>query len=422
MKRAINFLIENSLFLIIGAVGGLLWANVNIESYEHLLHWGHFKNEWLGMLVPDPENPGDFKRFFPNGPFIKVFDLHYFVNDILMALFFAIAGKEVFEATLPGGPLSNPRNAATPLIATLGGMAGPALLYVGGAMYLGKMAILSNGWAVPTATDIAFSYMVARIVFGAGHPAIPFLLLIAIADDALGLIILALFYPQGPVEIVWMVLPVIAILISLFMKKQRIHSFWPYLLIPGVISWFGFAQSGLHPALGLLPIIPTLPHAAEDEGLFNWKELDKHDTLNEFEHWWKNPVELILGAFGLLNAGVVFNAVGDATWLVLAGLLIGKPLGIWICAMFAARILKFGLPEGMDGKDVWVLGCAAGIGFTVALFVAGVAFPAGDIQDAAKMGALASFMAAIVTVIFGAVMGIKKVHTPQKQAEEDSHH
>ncbi|HIN86148.1 MAG TPA: sodium:proton antiporter, partial [Myxococcales bacterium] len=163
------------------------------------------------------------------------------------------------------------------------------------------------------------------------------------------------------------------------------------------------------------------PHAAEDAGLFNWKELDKHDTLNEFEHWWKNPVELVLGAFGLLNAGVVFSAVGDATWLVLIGLLVGKPLGIWICAMFAAKTLKFGLPEGMNGKDVWVLGCAAGIGFTVALFVAGVAFPGGPIQDAAKMGALASFSAAIITFIFAAVLGIKKVHAVAEDSD-DAHH
>jgi len=393
VKGTINFLFENSLFLIFGALGGLLWANVDYEAYHHLVHLELFTNDWIGH--------------YHDGH--RVVTLHYLINDVLMALFFAIAGKEVWEATLPGGPLNDPRKAATPLVATIGGMAGPALMYVGAAAAIGRFDDLANGWAIPCATDIAFSYMVARIVFGTGHPAIPFLLLLAIADDALGLIILAVFYPQGETNYAFMLLPLVSIFIGLGMRKNKVQSFWPYLLIPGSISWFGFMQAGLHPALGLLPIIPTLPHAHVDEGLFNWRELDKTDTLNNFEHWFKNPVEIILGLFGLFNAGVVMSSVGDATWLVLLGLLVGKPLGIWVCAMFTANVLKFGLPEGMNGKDVFVLGCAAGIGFTVALFVATVAFKPGLIQDAAKMGALFSFGAAIMTIVAGKVLGIQKV-------------
>ena len=134
-----------------------------------------------------------------------------------------------------------------------------------------------------------------------------------------------------------------------------------------------------------------------------------HDTLNEFEHWWKNPVELVLGLFGLLNAGVVMESVGPATTFVLLGLFVGKPIGIWLCGVFASSVLGFGLPEGMGKRDLWVLGCAAGIGFTVALFVASVAFPPGGIQDAAKMGALASFGAAFLTIISGKVLRVQKV-------------
>lgn len=421
VKHGINFLLENSLFLIIGAVGGLVWANMDAHTYQELVHLKLFSNDFFYDHAYEKLHPG-----------AHAFTLHYLVNDILMAFFFAIAGKEVWEATFPGGPLSDPKKAATPLVATLGGMAGPALFYVAGvsilglnmvnfagspldaaaAAALGDQAInMNNGWAIPCATDIAFSYMVARIVFGAGHPAIPFLLLLAIADDAIGLVILAVFYPQGDVQPLWMFLPVAGIAVSFAFRKMKVHSFWPYLIVPGLLSWVGFAQAGLHPALGLLPIIPTLPHAHVDEGIFNWKEMDKHDSLNEFEHWWKNPVEIILGLFGLLNAGVEFGAVGDATWLVVVGLLIGKPVGIWVCAMFTARVLKFGLPEGMDGKDVLVLGLAAGIGFTVALFVATVAFPSGsEVQDAAKMGALLSFGAAILTFVAAKLLGIKKVH------------
>jgi len=393
-NRTIAFLFENSLFLIFGAFAALIWANLGKESYHHLVHMKLFDDAIVGTLQADGT---------------RVFDLHYLVNDVLMALFFAIAGKEVWEATLPGGPLSNPKKAAVPLVAAVGGMVGPALIYLWGASLIGQFDTLSNGWAVPTATDIAFSYMVARIIFGAGHPAIPFLLLLAIADDAMGLLILAVFYPQGDVQILWMLLPVLAIGIGFLFQRQGLHSFWWYLLIPGIISWVGFAKSGLHPALGLLPIIPTMPHAHADKGLFNWEELNRSDTLNHFEHWWKNPVELILMMFGLLNAGVVFSAIGAPTYLILIGLLVGKPVGIWLSAVAIAKGLKFGFPEGLDSKNLVVIGFTAGIGFTVALFVATVAFPTGDIQDAAKMGALGSFAAALLTWLVAKLLGVQKM-------------
>ena len=157
-----------------------------------------------------------------------------------------------------------------------------------------------------------------------------------------------------------------------------------------------------------------MPHAHVDAGLFNWDKLEKTDTLSHFEHWMKNPVELVLGAFGLLNAGVLLSSSGSATWAILGGLIIGKPLGIFLFGMIAARGLKFGLPEGMKPRDLFVLGFAAAIGFTVALFIATVAFPKGAVQDAAKMGALGSFAAFAITIIAGKVMGVRKVHgTPE---------
>jgi NhaA family Na+:H+ antiporter len=326
-----------------------------------------------------------------------------------MALFFGIAGKEVWEALLPGGPLSNPKKAATPLIATVGGIVVPAGVYLLGAAMVGEMAGLGRGWAIPCATDIAFSYMVARFIFGAGHAAIPFLLLLAIADDAIGLLIIAVAYPQGEIQPVYLLLSVTAVGLAFVMRQLRWYSFWPYLLIAGGLSWLGFALSGLHPALGLLPVIPAMPHAHVDRGLFDWSEIDADDTLSAFEHWWKNPVELVLGAFGLLNAGVVFGAVDTATYLVLAGLLIGKPLGIWGFGVFAAKGLRLGMPRGLRTRDLTVIGFAAAIGFTVALFVATVAFPPGAAQDAAKMGALASFVAAGATWMVARMVGVTKV-------------
>ena len=192
---------------------------------------------------------------------------------------------------------------------------------------------------------------------------------------------------------------------SSWMRKYA--TFWPY-LIAGCVSWYAFMRSGIHPALGLLFIVPTIPHADRAYGIFSAAETHLKDLLNTIEHGLKHPVEVILFFFGLFNAGVQFSAMGEATWLVLAGLLIGKPLGIFIFGWLGARPLGFGLPEGMRISDLFVLGCVAAIGFTVALFVASVAFPAGDVQDAAKMGALFSFAAAIVSIVVGILFRVQK--------------
>ena len=388
----ITFLFENSIFLIAGAFGALLWANLDHDSYYHLVHLKLFEDTLFGTLKADGT---------------RVLDLHYLVNDVLMALFFAIAGKEVWEATLPGGPLSSPKRAAVPLVAAVGGMVAPAVIYLLGAALVGRFDELSNGWAIPCATDIAFSYMVARIVFGAGHPAIPFLLLLAIADDAMGLLILAAFYPQGEVQMLWMILALVGVGVAFLFQRLHIRSFWWYLAVPGALSWIGFAMAGLHPALGLLPIIPAMPHQHSDKGLFDWKELEATDTLNEFEHWWQKPVELILMLFGLFNAGVLFSAVDSPTFLVLIGLLAGKPVGIWAGAMLAARGFRLELPKGIGSRELVVVGFAAAIGFTVALFVTTVAFPEGPIRDAAKMGALGSFVAALLTYGVARCIGVR---------------
>ena len=188
---------------------------------------------------------------------------------------------------------------------------------------------------------------------------------------------------------------------------RRKLSFWPY-LIGGCVCWYGFQESGIHPALGLLPMVLTIPHADVSFGIFAEAETHLHDLLNEIEHGLKAPVEVVLFLFGLANAGVEFTSMGNATWLVLAGLLIGKPLGITLMGVFAAKGLKLGLPEGMRMVDLFVVGCVAAIGFTVALFVAAVAFDPGPVQDAAKMGALMSFGAAILSIIAGKVTRVQK--------------
>ena len=419
MYRVWRFVGEYSVLLILGALLGLTWANLDPESYHALIDYHLIEGGPIGDLHVDAD-----------GVAMRTVTVHFLINDILMAFFFAIAGKEVWEAVaLRHGALRG-RKALTPLIATAGGMIGPAAVYLLGAALLGKLALLANGWAIPTATDIAFSYLIGRLVFGAGHPAVMFLLLLAIADDAGGLAILAVFYPQGEIAPAWLLLSLgaagVAYLLANWLPRamdrrhdHRAHTtfaryrldFWPY-LIAGCLSWYGFQQAGIHPALGLLPIIPAIPHSDIEFGPYSEEETGLPDLLNRIERGLKNPVEVVLFLFGLANAGVEFSAIGDATALVMAGLLIGKPLGITLFGYVAAYPMRLGLPEGMRTADLFVLGCVAAIGFTVALFVAGVAFPPGPEQDAAKMGALFSFGAAGIAIAMGRIMRIERRTAP----------
>ena len=431
MYRVWGFLAEYSLLLIIGAVIALVWANTDPHSYHHFVEYPVWFNDWVGLDYDYWKKTygHGYDAFDPQGA-ARVLSFHYLVNDVLMAFFFAIAAKEVWEAVILKNGSLRGKKAATPLFATAGGMFGPIGVYLGLAYFLGSdtYSAVANGWAIPTATDIAFSYLVGRLVFGAGHPAVRFLLLLAIADDAAGLIILAIFYPSGELAPEWLLLSLGAAVgvylifnwlprridrgkqerpSSTFVRKTL--SFWPYLLA-GCASWYGFMMSGLHPALGLLPIVLTIPHADRAFGIFSQAETHLTDLLNQIEHALKYPVEIVLFFFGLLNAGVEFSAIGDATWLVLAGLLIGKPVGILLFGWFAAVPLRLGIPEGMRVIDLVVIGFVAAIGFTVSLFVASVAFDAGPVQDAAKMGALLSFFAAVVSLIAGRVLRVKKIH------------
>jgi NhaA family Na+:H+ antiporter len=414
MYRVWNFLSEYSLLLIIGAVLALVWANLAPDSYHAFVHFPLIDSFVIGHLHVDETGHGH-----------RTLTVLYLVDDVLMALFFAIAGKEVWEAVILEEGSLRGRRALTPLIATAGGMIGPAFFYVAGALVVGEFWALGQGWAVPTATDIAFSYLVGRMVFGAGHPAVRFLLLLAIADDAGGLLILAVFYPTGALHPEWLLLSLgAAVSAWAFFNwlprrldrgrpdlpattwTRRTLSFWPY-AVAGVLSWLGFQEAGIHPALGLLPVIPAIPHADVGFGIFAEEESRQTDLLNTMEHALKKPVEGILFLFGLVNAGVEFSAMGAATWLVMIGLLVGKPVGITLFGWWAAEKLKLGLPEGMRLSDLPVLGAVAGIGFTVALFVAGVAFPPGEVQDAAKMGALMSFGSAVIALILGRAMAVQ---------------
>jgi NhaA family Na+:H+ antiporter len=372
VTRVFRLVIDNSLLLVFGAVAAIVWANVDPTSYTYSSH-----------------------------------ALHFVVNDVAMVFFFALATKEVVEAMLPGGPLSSPREAGLPIFAAVGGMLAPALIFLVGARMLNQQG-LTSGWAIPCATDIAFSYLAARLIFPKSSPAIPFLLLLAIADDALGLIVLAVFYPSAPLELGFLAMGLIpALALAWVMRRSGIKNFWWYLAVPGVLAWAGLLAGGVHPALALVPIIPFMPAARRDNGIFAANEERRRDTLSRFEHTWRHPVQFILFFFGLANAGVPLSSIGAPTWLVMGGLILGKPIGVVAMTLLAEQI-GFRRAKNLDLRSLAVLGVAAGIGFTVALFFATAAFRPGEVLDQAKMGALLSFLAAPLAILLARALRIRR--------------
>jgi NhaA family Na+:H+ antiporter len=359
--RAWRIARDNSLLMVAGALVALAWANLAPASYAR----------WTGPW-------------------------HFAVNDVAMVFFFGVAMKEILEAMAPGGALHSRRQAAVPVIAAVGGMTGPALLYAVQSLAIGRHDLLA-GWAIPTATDIAFSYLVARAIFPPTHPALPFLLLLAIADDAIGLIVLATFYPAAPLRVAWLGLVVVACGIAWMLRRAGATSFWPYVLGAGAVSWAGLFAAGVHPTLALVPVLPFLPRASHDPGVAVEPARPPADALNAFERWWTTPVEFVLFCFALVNAGVPFSGAGTATWIVLVSLLAGKPLGIAAAVWLAERV-GFRRAGGLEWSAVAVLGITAGVGFTVALFFTTAAFPAGATLDQAKLGALLSVTAGAVAL------------------------
>ncbi len=371
-RRAWEFVCGHSLLLVAGTIAALVWANAAPSSYMRFSHRAEF-----------------------------------LVNDVGMVFFFALAAKEILESMLPGGALDSPRHAALPLLAAAGGMLVPGLFYASQAAALGRPD-LARGWAIPCATDIAFSYLTARFIFPRRHPAIPFLLLLAIADDAFGLVILALLYPTGSVSILncaALMLPALGI--AWWLRRREMRSFWPYVIAAGSCSWAALYAGGFHPALALVPVIPFMPHAPRDLGVLDEREKALHDTLNRFERWWETPVQVVLLFFGLVNAGVPLGSLGAPTFMVVSSLAIGKPLGVvLLCGLGVAAGLR--LPASVRLRELAVLGVTAGIGFTVALFFATAAFPHGGvILDEAKMGALLSFALAPIAIVLGRALGLR---------------
>lgn len=408
MKKIIQTLQEFSIPLIVGVIVAMLLANTNFELYQAIVNtpltdmWGLFMGH-----AHDAVHHDGWKHYIT---------IHFLANDILMALFFGIAAKEITEACLPNGALNPPSKAVNPLMATVGGVLGPVGVFLGLNMLFGQTE-WQRGWGIPTATDIALAWLVARLIFGKSHPAVSFLLLLAVADDAIGLAIIAVGYPDPlhPTEWAKLAWLIPGMSFAAFLRYRNVQSWKPYIAVGGSFTWWGLYSAHLHPALALVFIVPFLPAPKRDEGLFASPEYDNsdahaghhaHSPLENFEHDLKLLVDFGLFFFAFANAGVPMSEANGLTWILLAALVLGKTIGIVGCSLFATKV-GFPLPAGMNVRHLFVTGIVAALGLTVALFVSTQAFTSPALQGAAKMGAVFSAGAALIAWLTAELLGIR---------------
>jgi Na+:H+ antiporter, NhaA family len=414
VERFLSIEASSGIVLLAAAVIALAWANSPWHGgYEALLH-----------------TPIGFRA----GGVAFERDLHFWINDGLMVVFFFVVGLEI-KRELHAGELSEVRRAALPAFAALGGMIVPAVIYM--SWNAGTPA--SGGWGVPMATDIAFAVGVLALLGKRVPPALRILLLaLAVIDDVGAIIVIAVFYSSG-FSFVGLAVALLGIVIILVMQKLAVRSPWAY--VPAaVVTWAGTYATGVHPtiagvAIGLLtPVrawfgpehfverasvaveaVRTANRAQDGSRLMSrLSDLDlaRQEAVSPVErlqhalHGW--VAFAIMPLFALANAGVAlgsarFDGGGQRVLLgVLLGLVFGKPIGILAFSWVAVRVRVAALPAGVGWSGVAIVGLVAGIGFTMALFIAGLAFPTGPLIEIAKLGILGgSAVAAVIGLVAG---------------------
>jgi NhaA family Na+:H+ antiporter len=300
--------------------------------------------------------------------------LHW-INDGLMALFFLLVGLEI-KHELTGGALSTWPSRALPGLAALGGMVAPALIY---AAFNHANPAAAHGWAIPTATDIAFSLGVLAML-GSRAPASLkiFLAALAIIDDLLAVLIIALFYGSG-LSALFLGLAALTLAALIALNLLKVTRLLPYLLL-GALLWFFVLKSGLHATLAgvaLAFVLPAGPGQRLEHGLANWVAF------------------AIVPLFAFANAGVSLAGMRFGTLVepitlgVAAGLVLGKQIGVFGAAFLGVKLKLGSLPEKTGWLHIYGVSMLCGIGFTISLFIGALAFTQADAQNAAKLGVLA---------------------------------
>jgi len=394
-----------SLLLLAAAAVALVWANSPwSQAYADL--WHQQVSLDLGVLVLEDS-------------------LQHWVNDALMVCFFFVVGLEI-KYELAHGDLHDPRTAAVPILAAVGGMVVPAGIYA--LVVAGGPG--GSGWGIPMATDIAFAVGVLGLL-GRRIPSSArlFLLTLAIVDDIGAILVIAVFY-TADLDLVSLALAVVLIGLVVVMRLLRIWAVWVYVVV-GTLAWLATLDSGVHAtlvgvALGLLTPATPLLHERVARGYAQRaladRELDADEVfrlrflLDESVSMVErlqarlHPLSayVVLPVFALANAGVALGGgvLGEALASPVAlgvavGLVVGKPVGILVASWLAVRLGLGRLPRDTGWGMMAGLGAVGGVGFTVSLFVAGLSFP-GDmlLTEEAKVGILAgSLLAAVVGVV-----------------------
>jgi len=329
----------------------------------------------------------------PEPYFVFAQSLAFPVNEIGMALFVGLIMQEIVEAVMPGGALHSWRRWSLPLLAAAGGMAGSAGLYL--AYVHGQYeSILETGWPIASAIDMAAAYYVLKTILPRSG-ALPFVLLLAIATNLVGMIIIAPQYQVAAVHGGGLGVMLVALGIAGAMRALRVRSFWPYLVVCGTLSWIAFYREGLHPAFALVPIVPFLPH--EPRRLDLLADPPDDDAVHHFEHEWNTLVQGILFLFGLVNGGVMLRGYDTGTWALLLGALVGRPLGI-LTAVGAAVAAGWHLPRGLGWRHLLVAAVASSSGFTFALFFATGILSTGPLLAQLTIGAVGTAAGSLLAI------------------------
>ncbi len=343
---------------------------------------------------------GLFHHTLPWTPVPKLDTLHLWINDALMAVFFFVVGLEIKREILDG-ELSSASRRRLPVIAAVAGMVVPALIYLGIA---GGDPALHRGWAIPSATDIAFAIGVLALA-GKGLPSSLrlFLLTVAIVDDLGAVLVIAFFYTTG-LDLMWLGIAAAIFLALVVVNRAGVSSLIPYIL-GAVALWFAVLHSGVHATIAGVLAALTVPLALNRE----------HDSpLLRLEHALVAPNGfLIVPLFGLANAGVALGSIDGGPLAlpiaIAAGLLIGKQVGILGSIVAAEKLGIAKRPAGATIRQLWGLSLLCGIGFTMSLFIASLAFPQSPLLvEEAKLGILGGSIISALAGLFllkGSVKG-----------------
>ena len=324
---------------------------------------------------------------------LKLSVLHW-INDVLMAIFFFLVSLEIKREFIQG-ELSNPKQALLPIVAAVGGMVVPALIYI--AINF-KDPVTLKGWAIPSATDIAFSLGVLSLL-GKRVPLSlkVFLTALAIIDDLGAIVIIAFFY-SGEVQYFYLLLMLGCLLILLILNRFNVRNFIPYLIV-GVFLWEFTHVSGIHATIAGVLLALTIPHKSSDK---------KHSgsLLLKLEHAISPYVAFgIMPIFAFANAGVSLEGVTFASLMspvplgILCGLFFGKQIGVFIFSYISIKLNFAEMPNNSDWLKLYGVGILTGIGFTMSLFVGNLAFAdATTHTDGVKIGVL---LGSLLSTVFG---------------------